>query len=156
MLKNTSTIFIGEDGWEKEVEAEIARNNYTPVILFPMFSSIDEQNIMKEIGKPLNIFVLDTNWKSARRWLHKPILLNVRKIGLKEIPPSEYRLRKESSKNNLCTFQATISLLNELETKDFASTYLQMTENFRLWVKSMAKERGMILKEDNRHTMASL
>ncbi|MCF6148989.1 MAG: DTW domain-containing protein [Candidatus Kuenenia sp.] len=152
MLENTSTIFIGEKGWEKEVMMEITRNDYTPVILFPMFSPIDSEDIIANRGKPLNIFVLDTSWRNARRWLHKPLLLNLRKIGLKKIPPSEYRLRKQSDKNNLCTFQAAISVLNELEIKDFTSASFQMYEKFRLWVQSLAKERGLIPRNPFIHT----
>ncbi|WP_169703711.1 DTW domain-containing protein [Candidatus Kuenenia stuttgartensis] len=94
MLENTTAIFIGEYGWERAVEREIAGNDYTPVILFPMAPSIDGKNIIEKKGKPLNIFVPDTSWRNARRWLHKPLFLNLPKIGLREIPASEYHLRK--------------------------------------------------------------
>src|SRR3990172_1199615 len=35
ILENISPVYMGEKGWEKEVESEIARTDYTPVILFP-------------------------------------------------------------------------------------------------------------------------
>ena len=149
MLENTTAIFIGEYGWERAVEREIAGNDYTPVILFPMAPSIDGKNIIEKKGRPLNIFVPDTSWRNARRWLHKPLLLNLPKIGLREIPASEYHLRKQSAKNYLCTFQAVISLMKELEIKDFVSASFQMNERFRLWVKSLAKERGLTFTSDS-------
>ncbi|MFO0794670.1 MAG: DTW domain-containing protein, partial [Candidatus Brocadiaceae bacterium] len=58
MLKNISTVYVGETGWEKDVGLEISRNDYTPVLLFPLPHSRDGQNIIEETGKPLNIFVL--------------------------------------------------------------------------------------------------
>ena len=96
LLENISQVYIGKKGWEKEVESEIKRTDYTPVILFPTPPVCDGQIIMEETRKPLNIFVLDTSWRNARRWLHKPVLMNLKKIGLKTTPPSEYHLRKRS------------------------------------------------------------
>ena len=74
MLGNISPVYIGEKGWEKEVESEIARTDYTPVIFFPTPSICDGQKVMEEMGKPLNIFVLDTSWRNARRWPTRLIL----------------------------------------------------------------------------------
>ncbi|MDO8142464.1 MAG: tRNA-uridine aminocarboxypropyltransferase [Candidatus Brocadiales bacterium] len=146
MLKNISTVYMGEKGWEKEVEWEITRSDYTPVILYPTPPVCDGHVIMEKTGKPLNIFVLDTSWKNARRWLHKPILMNLKKIGLKTAMTSEYCLRKHSGKNYLCTFQAVTAVMAELGTKDFASVSFQINEKFKLWVRSLARERGLIKK----------
>ncbi len=145
MLENSSLVYLGERGWEKEIEAEIARSEYTPVIFFPIFPFRDGQEIIEEDGKPLNIIVLDTNWSSARRWLYKRVFMEVKKIGLRTVPPSKYYLRKQSDESNLCTFQAVTSLLEELGTKDFSLSFSRMNEIFSLWVKSMAKERGLTL-----------
>ncbi len=147
MLGNISPVYIGKKGWEKEVESEIVRTDYTPVILFPTMPVCDGQIIMEEMGKPLNVFVLDTSWRNARRWLHKPVLMNLKKIGLKTVPPSEYYLRKQSVENYLCTFQAVTLLMAELRTKGFASVSFQMNEKFTLWVKSLARERGLTIKK---------
>lgn len=143
MLGNISPVYMGEKGWEKEVESEIARTDYTPVIFFPTLPVSDGQKIIEETGKPLNIFVLDTSWKNARRWLHKPLLMNLKKIGLKTVPPSEYYLRKQSAENYLCTFQAVALLMAELRTKGFAPVSFQINEKFKLWVKSLARQRGL-------------
>jgi DTW domain-containing protein YfiP len=146
MLENISTVYMGEKGWEKEVEWEITRSDYTPVILYPTPPVCDGQIIMEKLGKPLNIFVLDTSWKNARRWLHKPILMNLKKIGLKTDMPSGYYLRKHSVESYLCTFQAVTAVMAELGTKDFASVSFQINEKFKLWVKSLARERGLTIK----------
>jgi DTW domain-containing protein YfiP len=143
MLENNSLIYIGERGWERKIEDEISRNEYTPVIFFPITPFSDGQEIVEEKGKPLNIIVLDTNWSSARRWLYKLGSMQVKKIGLKTVPPSKYYLRKQSKEGNLCTFQAVTSLLEELETGSSRSAFTCMNELFRLWVKSMSKERGL-------------
>ncbi len=145
MLKNISTVYVGETGWEKDVGLEISRSDYTPVLLFPLPHSRDGQNIIEETGKPLNIFVLDTSWRNARRWLRKPMLIPLRKIGLITAPSSEYYLRKQSAENYLCTFQAVTSLMADLGTKDYASASFHMQEKFKLWVKSLARERGLTL-----------
>ncbi len=143
MLKNNSLIYIGEKGWEKKIEDEIARSAYTPVIFFPISPFSDGQGIVEEKGKPLNIIVLDTNWSSARRWLYKLGSMKAEKIGLRMVPPSKYYLRKQSKEENLCTFQAVTSLLEELGTRSSGSPFPRMNEIFALWVKSMAKERGL-------------
>ncbi len=143
MLENNSLIYIGEKGWEDKIEYEIVRSEYTPVIFFPVTPFSDGQNIVEEQGKPLNIIVLDTNWSSARRWLYKLGSMKVKKIGLRAVPLSKYYLRKQSKKENLCTFQAVTSLLEELGTESSGSTISHMNKLFGLWVKSMAKERGL-------------
>lgn len=143
MMGNITAVYIGRKGWEKEVASEISRTDYTPVILFPTPPVYHGQTIMEEMGKPLNILVLDTSWRNARRWLHKPLLMNLKKIGLITTPPSEYHLRKRSVESYLCTFQAVTSLLAELRTRDFDSASLLINEKFRLWVKSLARERGL-------------
>jgi len=71
--------------------------------------------------------------------------MNLKKIGLKTVPPSEYYLRKQSVENYLCTFQAVTLLMAELMTKGFASVSFQINEKFKLWVKSLARERGLIV-----------
>jgi tRNA-uridine aminocarboxypropyltransferase len=147
MLKNISTVYVGETGWEKDVGLEISRNDYTPVLLFPLPHSRDGQNIIEETGKPLNIFVLDTSWRNARRWLRKPMLIPLRKIGLMTAPSSVYYLRKQSAENYLCTFQAVTSLMADLGTKGYASSSFNIQEKFKLWVKSLARERGLILPQ---------
>ncbi len=143
MLKNNSLIYIGEKGWEREIEEEIDRSEYTPVIFFPITPFSDGQGIVEERGKPLNIIVLDTNWSSARRWLYKLGSMKVKKIGLKTVPSSKYYLRKQSKAENLCTFQAVTSLLEGLETRSSGSSCPRMNKLFALWVKSLAKERGL-------------
>jgi DTW domain-containing protein YfiP len=143
MLENNSLIYIGEKGWEKKIDDEIARSEYTPVIFYPISHFSDGQEIVEENGKPLNIIVLDTNWSSARRWLYKLGSMKVKKIGLRTVPPSRYYLRKQSKEGNLCTFQAVTSLLEELGAHGAGSTFFHMHELFSLWVKSMAKERGL-------------
>ena len=145
MLENNSLIYIGEKGWEDKIEYEIARREYTPVIFFPVTPFSDGQEIVKEKGKPLNIIVLDTNWSSARRWLYKIGSMGIKKIGLRAVPPSKYYLRKQHNKENLCTFQAVVSLLEELGTESYESSTSHMNEMFALWVKSMAEERGLTL-----------
>ncbi|GAX60186.1 uncharacterized protein SCALIN_C06_0005 [Candidatus Scalindua japonica] len=143
MLENNALIYIGENGWEKKIEDEITRSKYTPVIFFP--TSPDGQSVVEEMGKPLNIIVFDTNWSSARRWFYKLGAMKVKKIGLRKVPPSKYYLRKQSKKENLCTFQAVTSLLEELGTGSPGSPFTRMNEIFALWVKSLARERGLTI-----------
>ncbi len=145
MLKNNAHVYVGERRWESEVEAEIARSEYTSVIFFPIFPFRDGRDIIKENGKPLNVFVLDTNWSSARRWLYKLAFMELKKIGLKTVPSSNYYLRKQYKEGNLCTFQAVTSLLKELRTEGFESAFPCMNDIFNLWVKCHAKERGLTL-----------
>ncbi len=145
MLKNSALVYAGEKEWKTRIEAETARGEYTPVIFFPIFPFRDGQEIIEEEGKPLNIIVLDTNWSSARRWLYKLSFMEVKKIGLKTVPPSKYYLRKQSNEHNLCTFQAVTSLLEELGTKGPDLAISRMNEIFSLWVNSLAKERGLTL-----------
>lgn len=143
MLKNITYIYLGEDGWEKEVETEISKPDYTPATFFPIPSASYGHKVSEQTGKPLNIFVMDTSWKNGRRWIRKPVFLNLTKIKLETIPPSEYHLRKQHNKNYLCTFQAVVSLMSELKIDDSHAVTSQLNNNFKLWVKSLANERGL-------------
>ena len=145
MLKNITCIYLGENGWEKKVESEISKTNYTHATLFPIASASYAHSVSEKTGKPLNIFVMDTSWKNGRRWIRKPLFLNLQKIRLQTIPPSEYHLRKQYDKNYLCTFQAVASLMSELKIDNAHSVTSQLNTNFKLWVKSLANERGLTL-----------
>ena len=51
MLENNSLIYIGEKGWEKKIEDEIARSEYTPVIFYPISPFSDGQGIVRREGQ---------------------------------------------------------------------------------------------------------
>lgn len=140
-LSNLKTIYLGRKGWEEEVIAEKTNKDYFPVLLFPCPGSKPVADIVAIEKKPLNIFVFDTSWRSARKWINKEIFHDIKKVELKKTYQSRYYLRVNPNQNYLCTYQSLVCLLVEINEK-FESTSSDLMKTMDYVVKCMAKERN--------------
>jgi len=140
-LTNMKTIYLGRPGWEEEVIAEKTNCDYFPVLLFPCPGSRPVAEVVAIEKKPLNIFVFDTSWRSARKWINKDIFHDIKKVELKKNYVSRYYLRVNPNQNYLCTFQSLTCLLIEINEK-FEPTSNDLMKTMDYVVKCMAKERN--------------
>jgi DTW domain-containing protein YfiP len=65
---------------------------------------------------PITLIVLDATWRKSRKMLHRsPALRNLPHLGLQDLPPSGYTIRKAHAVGQLSTLEATCSALAQLE-----------------------------------------
>ena len=140
-LSNMRTIFLGKRGWEDEVIEEKTNNLYFPVLLFPSPGSLPAAELVEKEGKPLNIFIFDSSWRSARKWISKTIFHDLKKVELKKTYESRYYLRVNPNQNYLCTFQSLTCLLSEVDVR-LEPVAKDMMKTMDYVVKCMAKERN--------------
>lgn len=140
-LHNMRTIYLGKRGWENEVIEEKTNKDYFPVLLFPSPGSPPVSDLVAKTGKPLNIFVFDTSWRSARKWISKEIFHDLKKVELKKNYESRYFLRVNPNQNYLCTYQSLVSLLLEVDPQ-LENVAVDLMKTMDYVVKCMAKERN--------------
>lgn len=140
-LKNFRAIYLGQRGWENEIEEEKNRQDYFPILLFPNPGSPTPHQIAESANKPLNIFLFDTSWRAARKWLSKTIFHSLKRIELKGKYTSRYFLRTNPNDNYLCTFQSLTCILTEIDPQLEPITN-DLTKTLDYVVKGMAKERN--------------
>lgn len=140
-LENFKTIYLGVKDWEEQVLEEKNRENYYPILLFPNPGSPPIHQIAQTFNLPFNIFLFDTSWRTARKWLRKPIFHSLKRVELKQSYLSRYYLRTNPNQNYLCTLQSLTSLLTEIDLElNPISKDLMKTLDYV--VKCMAKERN--------------
>ena len=145
-LDNMRTIYLGTEGWEGEVAAEKENDSYAPVVLFPSQGSAPAAEVTAKTGKPLNIFVLDTNWGSARKWISKKIFHDMKKVDLKNSYASRYALRRSPNPNHLCTYQSLACLLGETSVHLQAAS-LDLLDTLDHVMACMARERDESVRQ---------
>lgn len=64
----------------------------------------------------LRLVVIDASWRKSRKMLYaNPLLQNLKRLQLDQIPESKYRIRKAQHADQLSTFEATCAALMQLE-----------------------------------------
>ena len=64
----------------------------------------------------LRLVVIDASWRKSRKMLYlNPLLQQLPRLQLKEIPASKYFIRKAQRRDQLSTFEATCAALTQLE-----------------------------------------
>lgn len=72
----------------------------------------------------LRLIVLDGTWRKSRKMLYQnPLLQQLPRLSLRDMPASHYRIRKAHRPDQLSTLEATCAALSQLEgsTQPFAS-----------------------------------
>ncbi len=70
------------------------------------------------LRKPANLrlIVLDATWRKSRKMLYlNPLLQNLPRLALRDMPASQYLIRKAHGPDQLSTFEATCAALAQLE-----------------------------------------
>jgi len=74
----------------------------------------------------LRLWVLDATWRKSRKMLYlNPALQAMPRLSLEKCPPSQYKIRKAHSENQLSTLEATCYALQQLEhhTVDYSPVF---------------------------------
>ncbi len=93
-----------------------------PVLLFPGEESLTLENVQQlsqqQNRQPLFI-ILDATWQEARKMINKSRWLeNVPLMALITQGESDYQLRRNQQRGNLCTFEVAAQLLGQLGEED--------------------------------------
>ncbi|PCJ51940.1 MAG: hypothetical protein COA79_25210 [Planctomycetota bacterium] len=147
MLENSKVIYLGDENWEAEVEAEKKNASFYPILFYPSPNSLMPREKRREVGKPFNIFLLDTGWRTARRWIYKKIFAEMPRLELKEEYESRYFLRSVPKANHLCSLQSLACLLVEINNS-YLPAQNDLMNTMDIIVKKMATERGTKIKID--------
>jgi DTW domain-containing protein len=60
---------------------------------------------------------LDGTWRKSRKMLYlNPLLQQLPRLALRDLPPSSYRIRKAHKPDQLSTLEATCAALAQLES----------------------------------------
>ncbi len=140
VLKNSSLYFRGIQGQSiDEMSFEVP--GHRSLLLFPDEQShAFDENFMEKHPGPYNIIVPDGSWSQARKFKKRmSYLQTIPSIHLPFTYESEYYLRKQTKKENLCTYEAIARSLGVCEGAQVSENMLQV---FRSMVSSHLSSRS--------------
>ncbi len=86
----------------------------TPQAGLPAVESLSPEDLADTNG--LCLVVLDGTWRKSLKMLHlNPVLQRMPRLSLKDLPASNYRIRKARLPHQLSTLEATCAALSKLE-----------------------------------------
>ena len=93
----------------------------------------------------IRLVVLDGTWRKSRKLLYaNPLLQQLPRLALRDMPPSNYRLRHAHRRDQLCTLEATCAALMQLEQQVARFTpLLEALDGFV--AQAMAQQRARAL-----------
>ncbi len=113
-----SRIVVGEAFDEGALTAAMQTPKYT-VLLYPptphdVAPVIDPARLQDY--EQLRLVVLDGTWRKSRKMLHlSPLLHQLPRLSLRDVPASSYLIRKAHQPGQLSTLEATCAALAQLE-----------------------------------------
>ena len=129
---------------EKRLDVStIFRKGFTPIYLFPLEGSrpLDRAAIL-ELKHPIQLILPDGSWRQARKVIDREkILKTIPCFSLRNMPPSQYKLRREHFADGMSTFEAMAHALSVIEGADKMAPLFR---NFSIMVEQNLKERGKI------------
>ena len=116
-----SVLAVGEAFDEAELDALLHADGRTPVLLYP-----DTPDTPDTPGAPavtalppagsVRLVVLDATWRKSRKMLHlNPALQRLPRLALRDMPASNYRIRKAHAPDQLSTLEACAHALGQVE-----------------------------------------
>jgi DTW domain-containing protein YfiP len=126
-----SRMVVGETFDDMQLQSLVPSGNY-PVLLYPPqpFDGTNNGNTPHCVpaqldaarlpptspAKHVTLVVLDATWRKSRKMLHlSPALQRLPRLGLENLPPSGYAIRKAHAPGQLSTLEATCAALAQLE-----------------------------------------
>lgn len=90
----------------------------TSLLLFPSpHAKTLTPDFVSSLQSPVHLIVPDASWRQTTKFVrHDPSVAGIQHVKLPPGPPSEYHLRTQSSKENLCTLEAIARALGILES----------------------------------------
>jgi len=115
-----SVLAVGETFEADALERLLHEDGRTPVLLYP--DTPDDQNLpAPPLFTPLapdavRLVVLDATWRKSRKMLYlNPALQRLPRLALRDMAPSNYRIRKAHAPHQLSSLEAAAHALGQLE-----------------------------------------
>ena len=136
---------IGETFDQALLQHQLHAQGKQPLLLYP--PTPEEKTLglyspapLPELGviapEKLRLVVLDGTWKKSRKLLYlNPVLQQLPRLCLDQVPASIYKIRKADSENQLSTLEASCYALEQLEPN---SSYQPLLEAFRHFIDQFA------------------
>ena len=113
-----SQVVIGETFNAATLQDAMREPKYT-VLLYPCSamnpSPVPDATRLQDPSN-LRLVVLDGTWRKSRKMLHRsPLLQQLPRLSLDDMPASQYRIRRAHQPGQLSTLEATCAALAQLE-----------------------------------------
>lgn len=115
-----SVLAVGESFEAAELDALLHADGRMPVLLYPDTESdaslpLPPPFLPQDAGG-LRLVVLDATWRKSRKMLYRnPALQMLPRLALREVAPSNYRIRKAHAPHQLSSLEAATLALAQLE-----------------------------------------
>ncbi len=117
-----SVLAVGEAFDVGELDALLHADGRVPVLLYP--DTPDDAGlpapppfVPMDAGR-LRLVVLDATWRKSRKMLYlNPALQTLPRLALREVAPSNYRIRKAHAPHQLSSLEAAVHALAQLESE---------------------------------------
>jgi DTW domain-containing protein YfiP len=116
-----SALAVGERFDPAELDALLHADGRTPLLLYPETPGVVAVEADKlPPADQVRLVVLDATWRKSRKMLHlNPALQCLPRLALREMPASNYRIRKAHAPDQLSTLEASAHALGQV-TGDMA------------------------------------
>jgi len=113
------------------------------LLLYPSSHAAElDADFVSRLTGPVTLIVPDGSWAQTRRIIRRETaLVGIPHVKLPTGPPSEYRLRNQSSEKSLCTLEAIARTLGILESREAQA---RMEALLRVMVERTLWSRGMV------------
>ena len=139
VLKNSEIFYRGvKDAPIEQLSFEKA--GHRSIVLFPDEQSHAlDQTFLEEFPGPYNLIVPDGSWSQARKFKKRiKYLQEIPSVHLPFTYESEYYLRRQTKKENLCTYEAIMRSLGIIEGSEVEN---EMLLTFRAMVSNILRSR---------------
>lgn len=110
-----SVLVVGEAFEPARLDALLHAGGRSPVLLYPDTPGAPPPAPLPEPAG-LRLVVLDATWRKSRKMLHlNPALRELPRLALRDMPASNYRIRKAHAPDQLSTLEASAHALGQLE-----------------------------------------
>lgn len=110
-----SVLAVGESFDPLELDALLHADGRQPVLLYPETPGAPAVPAGSLPPAGLRLVVLDATWRKSRKMLHlNPILQTLPRLALRDMPASNYRIRKAHAPDQLSTLEATAHALGQV------------------------------------------
>jgi DTW domain-containing protein YfiP len=146
----SSRLLVGETFPAAELDAALHADGRTPLLLYPRTAGEAELGLpappvldpsLLAVPGRLRLVLLDATWRKSRKMLYlNSSLQSLPRLGLQDLPPSAYRIRKAHAPDQLSSLEAAAYALSQLENRPehyaplfagFAAFVEQQSQRFR-------------------------
>ncbi|VXC76242.1 tRNA-uridine aminocarboxypropyltransferase [Massilia sp. 9I] len=136
-----SALAVGEVFDPAELDALLHADGRVPVLLYP--DTPEDANLPAsppfeemDAGK-LRLVVLDATWRKSRKMLYlNPALQQLPRLALRDVAPSNYRIRKAHAPHQLSSLEAAALALAQLEGR--GASFQPLLDAFEGFVEQQA------------------